>query len=288
MPNLRRTLECSLAIVFLGLIASTPVVLAQQKPRRAASTKHKAQAKAKPKPTPPAPEPLPAPPEPQVMLTRSQLPPVPPRVEYRDGQLAIAAENSTLGDILRAVHQQTGAAVDIPANVNERVVAHLGPGPARDILATLLDGSNFNYVMLGSPTDATVVQRLIVSAKSGAAGDNAAVEPPPQGGQVAGQAANGGPYRAQTENAAEEASDPEVQAEEQAEEQPEPEDGAEEPPANQQQGNPAVKSPEQLLQELQRQQQQQPQRPQAAPQGFPVPPGQQMPPEQNQEPPRQD
>ncbi|MGA9815069.1 MAG: hypothetical protein WBQ64_19970, partial [Terriglobales bacterium] len=88
----------------------------------------KAVKKAAPEP-PPAPAPPPPPPTPE------QMPAVPPQVHYSQGQLTIVAENSTLADILRAVRAQTGAAVEVPPNATERVVTHLGPGPARDVLA---------------------------------------------------------------------------------------------------------------------------------------------------------
>src|SRR5712691_11104717 len=92
----------------------------------------------------PAPQPPPPPP------TLEQMPASAPQVFFRNGQLTIVARNSTLGDILRAVHTQTGASVDIPSHATERVVSNLGPGPARDVLASLLNGSHFNYVMLRS------------------------------------------------------------------------------------------------------------------------------------------
>ena len=44
---------------------------------------------------------------------------------------------------------------------------HLGPGPARDVLAALLNGSHFNYVMLGSAAHPDSVDRLILTSKSG-------------------------------------------------------------------------------------------------------------------------
>ncbi len=78
----------------------------------------------------PDPPPPPAPPPPPPTL--EQLPAVPPKVTFSNGLLTIVAENSTLADILRAVRAQTGAVVEVPPNATERVVAHLGPGPARE------------------------------------------------------------------------------------------------------------------------------------------------------------
>ena len=88
----------------------------------------------------PAPEPA-LPPCPLQPLNLDQMPAVPPQVSFQAGQLSISAQNSTLGDILRAVRKQTGATVDIPPNATERVVGKIGPGPAREVLATLLNGS---------------------------------------------------------------------------------------------------------------------------------------------------
>src|SRR5258708_28820440 len=86
--------------------------------------------------------------------------PVAPQVSYQNSQLTIVAPNSTLGDILRAVKKQTGAEIEIPA-APERVVTHLGPGPAREVMAELLHGSRFNDVLLGPPADAAFLPRVV-------------------------------------------------------------------------------------------------------------------------------
>src|SRR5713226_7130461 len=114
------------------------------------------------------PAPLPSGPQgpiPQVPL--DSVPASQPQVSYQNGQLSIVAPNSTLGDILRAVHKQTTAEMDIPTNATERVVTQLGHGPARDVMAELLNGSRFNYVLLGSQSDANLLTRVVLVAKSG-------------------------------------------------------------------------------------------------------------------------
>ncbi len=88
-------------------------------------------------------------PQPLVPLTLEQMPASPPQVSYEHGELTIVARNSVMGDILRAVRDQTNAILDVPGNANERVVGQMGPGPPRDVLAQLLNGSRFNYVILG-------------------------------------------------------------------------------------------------------------------------------------------
>src|SRR6202166_5271333 len=99
--------------------------------------------------------------------TLAQMPASPPEVSFQGGQLTISAQNSTLGDILKAVRVQTGATIDLPGNASERVVGNFGPAPARDVLTALLNGSHFNYVLLGSPTDPGALDRVVLMAKSG-------------------------------------------------------------------------------------------------------------------------
>ncbi|MGD0791681.1 MAG: hypothetical protein ABR920_07900 [Terriglobales bacterium] len=102
-----------------------------------------------------------------------QIPATPAKVSYQGGLLTISAQNSTLGEILRDVRKLTGASIDVPpgSGVNERVVTHLGPGAPRDVLAGLLNGSAFNYVMLGSSSDPTAVSSVILMAKPSSPGD---------------------------------------------------------------------------------------------------------------------
>jgi hypothetical protein len=87
-------------------------------------------------------------------------------VTYANGKLTIVAKNSTLSDILTAVGEKTGAAIDVPEDATERVVSELGPGPAREVVAALLNGSHFNYVMVGTETNPNSVARVILTAKT--------------------------------------------------------------------------------------------------------------------------
>ena len=114
--------------------------------------------------------PLPSGPLSQVPM--DQIPPTPAKVSFQDGLLAISAQNSTLGEILRDVRKLTGASIEIPpgsAVTNERVIAHLGPGAPRDVLAGLFNGTQFNYVMLGSSSDPTAVSSVVLTLKTPAA-----------------------------------------------------------------------------------------------------------------------
>ncbi len=161
----------------LGLLLAAPALLAQallaQTPATAtpATTPHHRSHKTQ--------KPLVLPPMPSGPLSQvpmEQIPPTPAKVSYQDGLLTISAQNSTMGEILRDVRKLTGAAIDIPqgSGANERVVTHLGPGAPRDVLAGLLNGSSFNYVMLGSNSDPTAVSSVILTSKPSLPGEAAA------------------------------------------------------------------------------------------------------------------
>jgi hypothetical protein len=95
------------------------------------------------------------------------MPPQAPRVNYVNGQLTIRAENSTLADVLNAVRARTGTPIDVPPSaMTDRVAVHLGPAPPREVLSALLDGSNFNYVILGSEQNPESVQRVVLTPRS--------------------------------------------------------------------------------------------------------------------------
>jgi hypothetical protein len=116
----------------------------------------------------PVAEAVPTPASPPATLEQS--PPTAPRVTFQNGELTIDAANSTLSQVLRAVQSRTGASIDIPAGAgNERVVAQLGPGQPRDVLNTLLNGSKFDYVILGVNGNPGAVQKVILTPRQGGA-----------------------------------------------------------------------------------------------------------------------
>jgi hypothetical protein len=239
-------------------------------------TSHKTRKSAKKQPAP-----LPSGPQgpiPQVPL--DSVPASQPQVSYQNGQLSIVAPNSTLGDILRAVRKQTDAEMDIPSNATERVATHLGPGPAREVMAELLNGSRFNYVLLGSQSDANLLTRVVLVAKSGADTPG----PNPQPGQPG---LNQPPIATMPQDAANVQAEPEQPetADETSEENQDQANEAEQPAPPE---PPGIKTPQQLLQEMQQRQlqmqQQQPGQPPLPGQAYP----QQVPPQPPQQQPQQE
>jgi hypothetical protein len=80
------------------------------------------------------------------------LPPMPfVSVTFVNGMLRIHAEKASLAEVLFEVHRQTQAEIAIPAGAErEQVLADLGPAPARDVLAALLNGSRYNFIFVGN------------------------------------------------------------------------------------------------------------------------------------------
>jgi hypothetical protein len=211
-------------------------------------------------------------------LRPEQMPASQPDVQFRQGQLMIMASNATLGDILRAVHQETGATVDVPPNATERVVGQFGPGPARDVLTSLLNGSHFNYVLLGAADNPTALDRVILTSRSG--NDQMAQSPSATQNQQYQSAVMAQPADTDDTSADDAAADADnnAEADEQANQAQTADDQQQQ---QQQQANPfgqqgGVKTPEQLLQELQQRQQQMQQQ---GVTGYP-PPGVQRPQQQ--------
>lgn len=90
-------------------------------------------------------------------------------VSYQDGLLSISANKASLSEVLFAVHQRTGAEIAIPAGAEqERVVTELGPAPAADILARLLNGTKFNFMILNSANDPRAIDQVILTQRSDA------------------------------------------------------------------------------------------------------------------------
>jgi hypothetical protein len=128
-----------------------------------------------------------APPEPPVQQatapppTLAQSPPTPPQVSYNRGQLTIVAQNATLSQVLHSVQSLTGTSLEMPASAsNERVVGQLGPGQPRDVLNSLLNGSKFNYIILGVTGDPGAVQKVILTTPKPASTVNTAQITPVQ------------------------------------------------------------------------------------------------------------
>jgi len=113
----------------------------------------------------------------------------PLRVSYRDGLLGIHANKATLSEVLFAIQQQTGAEISIPAGAEqEKVVAEIEPAPAPEVIASLLNGSKFNFLIMSAADDSRGLGRVILSYRTEGGGDytpspvvQASDDPPAEG-----------------------------------------------------------------------------------------------------------
>jgi hypothetical protein len=105
----------------------------------------------------------------QVRIPAPEPPPAKPPLEvsFHDGLLWISSNKANLSEILAAVHQRTGADIAIPAGAEqEQVMGDMGPAPAPEVLAHLLNGSKFNFLIISSTTNPGALDRVILSPRS--------------------------------------------------------------------------------------------------------------------------
>src|SRR5882762_5142409 len=123
---------------------------------------------------------------PSIVPQRPAPPPHPPlEVAVHSNLMSIRAQGATLSEVLYEIHRRTGADIAIPAGAEqERVVVNIPSAPGRDVIASLLNGSRFNYIVLGTDNDPGGFRNLLLSLKEGGAGGSSGVfvhndAPPP-------------------------------------------------------------------------------------------------------------
>jgi hypothetical protein len=154
--------------------------------------------------------------------------------------------NTTLAALLTAIRNKTGIQFEgLEGGSSERIVVSIGPAPEAEVLAAILDGAKFDYVVLNRLDSPGTVQRVVLTPRSNGL---TAGSPPPRRPQTQG----------------------EDDDEEQASTEPEPQDTAARPPLTQVQPpqplqNQSSPTPEQLMERLKQMQQEQLQQQQAPP-----------------------
>jgi hypothetical protein len=210
----------------------------------------------------PAPAATPAPiasPTPMQPMSPADMPPAPPQVTFRNGLLTVNAVNSTLASLLTAIRNKTGIEFEgAELASQDRVAISMGPATEGEVLASILSGSNLDYVVMGRPDSPTIVQKVLLTRRTRPGAATVANGQQP--------AANQAPQEAEEEAVDENATDPDqpqdtaVQAppvQQQPEgqaQQPQQQPEAQPQESDQQQ---QPKTPEQLLQELKEMQQKQ-------------------------------
>jgi hypothetical protein len=134
-------------------------------PAHAPAHTHKKPAAAKPA-AQPAPQPAPAlaPAAPPLPNWPANNKPAEASVVWDSHGLLIQASNSSLDQILKDVSLKIGAKVE-GMGADERVFGTYGPGPARDVLNELLEGSGYNILMVGDRGQGTP-RRIVLSGRA--------------------------------------------------------------------------------------------------------------------------
>jgi len=154
--------------------------------------------------------------------TAAAAPAIPINVSYVGGQLGIDARDATLSDLLTKVGALLRVKIEIPPGASAEVlpIVKLKPGPARQILASLLYGLSFDYLITSSDTDPQGIQNvvLIPHQKNGNGGNGAELaarpshNPPARGAGLPSEPDEtpepANPIPAQPDNAAAQASSP--------------------------------------------------------------------------------
>jgi hypothetical protein len=202
------------------------------------------------------------PPAPQVPLRPQQTPPSRAQVTYTNGELFVAANNSSLNQILRQISSNTGMKVT-GGVADERVFGNYGPADPVQVLTSLLDGTATNMILV-QRDDASLAELILTPRNGGPTPPN--------------------PHAAAFDDRSEPQRNFSAQPNPTSESAPPPQNNPIAPPANpattttptpagttQPDSPNGVKTPQQIYEQLQRmrQQQQQPQQPQQQPQSQP-------------------
>jgi hypothetical protein len=100
-------------------------------------------------------------------------------VDFSNGELSVFADDAELGKVLHQIGEKTGASVEVAAEIaGERVMARLGPGPAPEIVSTLLSSPRLDFILMGSE-DQSSIKRLIVRRKASFGRELPQVRPAP-------------------------------------------------------------------------------------------------------------
>jgi hypothetical protein len=175
----RISLACAIAFLAAGsLQATVPLPAAQstvEQPAHPSALKTQHTHKRLPAKTPLQTVAVPvvtvAPPEPEAPHWPANDQPTPATVTWDSHGLLVEAANSSLAQILHDVSTATGTTVDGFA-ADQRIFGSYGPGPPRDILVQILQGSGYNILMVGDQGQGTPRQILLSSR-------NAASSPSP-------------------------------------------------------------------------------------------------------------
>lgn len=96
--------------------------------------------------------------------TPADMPPVPATVQFSNGLLTIHAHNASLSQILHDTAAQTGMQMEGTPE-DQRIFGDFGPASVRVVLGQLLDGGPSNYVLFGKSAN-LAPRTLVITPKA--------------------------------------------------------------------------------------------------------------------------
>jgi len=100
---------------------------------------------------------------PQAPVSLANQPPAAATVLFKNGQLTIKAQNSTLLQILQSISAQSGMKI-LGSPGDHRIFGLYGPGAPRQVLSELLSGFSFNYLLVGTAANGAPQQLILAGA----------------------------------------------------------------------------------------------------------------------------
>ena len=91
-----------------------------------------------------------------------------PTLSYDGRTLTLSAENQTFGQVMGLFQRQMGLEVDIPGDLNglRLPLVEIKNLSMRDALLKVLEGSNYDYILVALPEQPDRVRKLVVPGKS--------------------------------------------------------------------------------------------------------------------------
>lgn len=87
-------------------------------------------------------------------------------VTFQNGLLSVHSDRGNLAEVLNEIHNRTGAEIAVPSGAEqEPAFVDLGPAPAKEVLNALLQGTPYNFILIGSSSDPNAIERVLLSNK---------------------------------------------------------------------------------------------------------------------------
>jgi hypothetical protein len=104
-----------------------------------------------------------------VLLAGAEITPaLPPTLSYDGQTLSLSAENQTFGQVIGLFQRQLGLEIDIPGELNSLrlPLVEIRNLSMREALLKVLEGSNYDYILVAMPGQPDRVRKLVVLGRS--------------------------------------------------------------------------------------------------------------------------